>query len=304
MIILGQFKAFISRCRGMTGSERFRAHITVTGGEPFLREDFFGLLERFADEKEVYSFAILTNGTMITPDIARRLLSLKPGFVQVSIDGSRETHDRIRGAGSYDLAVRGVKQLVRRGIPTHISFTAHRGNFRDFPDVARLGRRLGVDRVWSDRMVPCGRGASQDDSVLNPDETREFIAIMQKEQDRSWLKRSPVALIRSLQFTATGIRPYRCTAGDTLVAVMPNGDVCPCLRMPLVAGNLYSERLEDIYYGSELFRSLRDRERVAEGCTGCFYSQTCNGGSRCLAAAVYGDPFRPDPGCWLAGHGS
>jgi radical SAM protein with 4Fe4S-binding SPASM domain len=285
----------------MNGSNRFHAHITVTGGEPFMRADFFDLLEKLVNEEEVNSFAVLTNGTMITPDIARYLRTLKPGFVQVSIDGSRETHDGIRGAGSYDLAVSGLKQLIRAKIPTHISFTAHRGNFRDFPYVAKLGRRLGVDRVWSDRMVPCGRGELITDGVLTPEETREFIATMQREQDRSWLKRSPVALIRSLQFTTTGIRPYRCSAADTLVAVLPNGDVCPCRRMPLVAGNLLTQSLEDIYYGSELFNALRTRERVAEGCTGCFYARTCNGGSRCLAAAVYGDLFHADPGCWLAG---
>jgi radical SAM protein with 4Fe4S-binding SPASM domain len=272
----------------------------VTGGEPFLRADFMALLERLRDEEEIGSFAILTNGTMITRQIARELRSLKPGFIQLSIDGSRETHDRIRGAGSYDQAVASLGLLVREGIPAHISFTAHRANFREFPDVARLGRRLGVDRVWADRMVPCGRGAAQLDGLLNPDETREFIMLMQKEKDRSWLRRSPVALIRSLQFTAAGTRPYRCTAGDSLVAVLPNGDVCPCRRMPRVAGNLYRDKLETIYSEAGLFRALRNRERSVPECGGCFYSRTCNGGSRCLAAAAYGDPFRSDPGCWLA----
>lgn len=302
LLILDQFKEFIHRCRERSENRRFKAHITVTGGEPFVREDFIDLLERLPADSRLYSFAILTNGTLLTPAIAQSLNRLKPGFVQVSIDGDRETHDRIRGAGSYEQAVEGLKLLVRERIPTHISFTAHRDNFLDFPQVARLGSQLGVTRVWSDRMVPCGRGGVNEDMLLNTDETREYLNLMQKEQQRGWLRKSRVTLHRSLQFIVSGEQPYRCAAGDTLVTVLPNGDVCPCRRMPLVVGNLFNENLVEIYTESELFKKLRDRTRVAGGCEWCFYSRTCNGGSRCLASAVHGDPFRADPGCWLAAH--
>jgi radical SAM protein with 4Fe4S-binding SPASM domain len=300
LLILEQFNAFIHSCRERSGNRRFKAHITVTGGEPFVRGDFIDLLERLAADSHLFSFAILTNGTLLTPAIVQTLKRLNPGFVQVSIDGARETHDRIRGAGSYEQAVEGLKLLVRERIPTHISFTAHRDNFQDFPHVARLGTQLGVTRVWSDRMVPCGRGGVNEDMFLNSDETREYLKLMQKEQQRGWLRKSRVTLYRSLQFIVSGEQPYRCAAGDTLVTVLPNGDVCPCRRMPLVVGNLFNENVEKIYAESELFQKLRDRTRVADGCEGCFYSRTCNGGSRCLASAVHGDPFRADPGCWLA----
>lgn len=298
--VLEQLKSFIRYCHEKRGGTRFRAHVTVTGGEPFVRDDFMSLLELMAAERKLFSFAVLTNGTMITPSIVKTLRLLKPGFVQISIDGTQETHDRIRGAGSYKQAVEGLKLLVDGLIPTHISFTAHNDNFREFPHVAQLGRRLGVDRVWADRMVPCGRGSEGEYKLLTPDETVEFFGLMKKEHKRGWFRRSPVSLHRSLQFTAGSGRPYRCTAGDTLVTVLPNGDVCPCRRMPLVVGNLFRERLEHIYATSSLFRDLRDRDRISRGCEGCFYARTCSGGSRCLACAVHGDPFHADPGCWLA----
>lgn len=300
LAILEQFKAFISGYRNAAAGQAFRAHVTVTGGEPFLREDFPRLLERLSGERRLFSFAILTNGTLLTPAGVCSLARLRPSFVQVSIDGDRETHDRIRGEMSYDRAVAGLKLLVGGGIPAYISFTAQRSNYRGFPAVARLGSRLGVARVWSDRMIPCGRDLRAGESPMTPDETREFIGLMARERQRGWLRRSPVVLHRSLQFTATGVSPYRCSAGDTLVTVLPNGDVCPCRRLPLVAGNLHRQPLEELYGNSELFRGLRDRSRVSTGCEKCFYARTCGGGSRCLAWAVHGDPFRADPGCWLA----
>ena len=144
LAILDQFKSFILHYRNMNGQERFKAHITVTGGEPFVRADFAALLEKFAEARHLFSFAILTNGTMLTEADVKRLKSLKPGFVQVSIDGTKETHDRIRGYGSYDQAVRGLTLLARAKIRTHISFTATRRNYHEFSHVAGLGQRLGV----------------------------------------------------------------------------------------------------------------------------------------------------------------
>lgn len=300
MLILEQFKSFVIGCRDSGIGKSFRAHVTVTGGEPFLREDFPLLLERLSGARQFFSFAVLTNGTLLTPGAVRSLGRLRPSFVQVSIDGTRESHDSIRGDMSYDLAVAGVKLLVGAGIPAYLSFTAQRCNYRDFPAVARLGRLLGVARVWSDRMVPCGREHRAEETLLTPDETREFIGLMEEERRRGWFGLSPVVLHRSLQFTASGISPYRCSAGDTLVTVLPNGDVCPCRRMPIVAGNMLRQPLESLYGNSDLFRRLRDRTLMSTGCESCFYARTCGGGSRCLAWAVHGDPFRADPGCWLA----
>ncbi|MEI6209839.1 MAG: radical SAM protein [Desulfuromonadales bacterium] len=300
LAILEQFKAFIVNCRDAAFSRTFPAHVTVTGGEPFLREDFLLLLEQLAAEKQFFSFAVLTNGTLLTPAMVHSLRQLHPSFIQVSIDGARETHDAIRGAGSHKQAVDGVKMLVAAGIPAYLSFTAHQGNYRDFPDVAQLGRRLGAARVWSDRMVPCASGDQAADLLMSPEETRRFIGLMESERKRGWLRKSPVVLHRSLQFTSSGTTPYRCCAGDTLITVLSNGDVCPCRRMPLTAGNIHHQPLELLYQNSEIFRCLRDRQRISSGCEGCFYARTCGGGARCIAFARHGDPFRADPGCWLA----
>ena len=268
-----------------------------------MRNDFVTLLEKLSSDRQFFSFAILTNGTLLTPSVVSTLKVFKPGFVQVSIDGKRETHDNIRGEGCYERAIAGLKNLVNAGIPAYISFTAHHRNYRDFPDVARLGRQLGVSRVWADRMVPCGRGGATGVILLTPDETREFFGLMQRERKRGWLWRSRVQLHRSLQFTVTGEQPYRCCAGDTLVTILSNGDICPCRRMPLVVGNIFKNPLAQLYENSVLFQNLRDRELVSKGCEGCFYSRTCAGGSRCIACAVHGDPFHADPGCWLRAEG-
>ena len=296
--VLEQFKNLLKfwRCKFPV-----RGHITVTGGEPFIRRDFLDLLEVFSANREHFSFAILTNGSFIDDVMANRLRKLNPAFVQVSIEGTKETHDKIRGQGNFEKTVSALKHLIRERIRTFISFTAHRANFREFTEVARLGRKLRVSLVWADRLIPQGTGSTLKKQVLTPDETRKFFEIMQHartEAERHWFSRTKITMHRALQFLIGDGMPYHCTAGDTLVTVQPNGDLYPCRRMPIRVGNLMETPLADLYYNSDLFLALRNRNRISDGCQGCFYSRLCRGGLRCLSYAMTGDPFKADPGCW------
>lgn len=266
-----QIELFLERRPGM---------LTITGGEPLLHPGFYTLLENLN-----CSYAVLSNGTLIARETARRLAQLKPRFVQISIEGREKTHNYIRGSGTFARAVEGITNLVEAGIRVLISFTAHRENYKELPYVARLGRKLHVDKVWVDRLIPAG--ASAELGSLNPLETRELFIMMNK---------SRVSLERALQFLAGG-QPYRCQAGRNLLAILPGGAVLPCRRLPVVAGNLFETTLEDIYQGS-LFEELRQKNCAL--CAACLYSEICDGGLRCLAYALKGSPFEPDPGCWIA----
>ena len=300
--ILEQFRAFLR-----TTSPRITGHITLTGGEPFAHPEFPALLEHIAALRDEFTFAILCNGTLIDDAMARRRAIWAPRFVQVSIEGTPATHDALRGAGNHAAVVAGVKRMVAAGVRTMLAFTAHRDNFREFPDVARLGQRLKVTRVWADRLIPQGQGGAL--QGLSVDETRTFIELMRqtKLQVESGLAnhfgnrfghRTEIALHRALQFLAGG-PAYRCTAGDTLITVMPDGTLYPCRRMPIDAGNLHQTPLDELYDG-KLFRQLRDPAIIASGCEKCSYERLCRGGLRCLSYATTNTFTVADPGCWQA----
>ncbi len=295
--VLGQFKDLLSIMRKENG--RAYGHITITGGEPFMRSDFLGLLDILSANRKYFSFAILTNGSSIDDVMAGSLRKLNPAFIQVSMEGSKSTHDSIRGTGNFEKTVSAIKYLVRENIRTFIAFTAHQGNFREFGEVAVLGRQLHVSRVWADRLIPRGSGSSM--MALTPEETREFFEIMNKERKKSkadFFGKTEISMHRALQFLCAGGEPYHCTAGDNLITVQSNGDLVPCRRMPIRVGNLMDTPLAELYDKSELFRDLRNC--ISEGCNDCFYSKLCRGGLRCLSHAMTGDPFRSDPSCWLA----
>ena len=112
--------------------------LTISGGEPFHREDLKELIGGIV--KNRMRFEILSNGTMITDEMASFLASTgRCGSVQVSIDSSiPTTHDAFRGKGSFFKAMEGINHLRKNGVPATVRVTIHRKNVADLEDVARL----------------------------------------------------------------------------------------------------------------------------------------------------------------------
>ena len=284
-----------------------RGHINVTGGEPFVREDFIPFLDILSRHRDTFSFAILTNGSFIDEAQAARIRRLGPAFVQLSMEGGRETHDAIRGEGDFERVGQAARNLRQERVRTFLSFTVHKGNYREFGEVAEEGIRLGVARIWTDRFIPLGNGTAMADKVLSPHETGEFFEMVRKMRERTkrWWRRgdTEIAMGRALQFIAGGGEPYRCAAGGSLLALGADGILYPCRRMPVPLGNVTTEPMAALYREHHFLASLRNRRRIARGCEGCFYARACGGGLRCLSYAAFGDPFRADPGCPLARQG-
>jgi radical SAM protein with 4Fe4S-binding SPASM domain len=299
MQVLEQYRELLTHFNSHSSSP-VKGHITVTGGEPFTHPHFMDLLHRFREDRELYSFAILTNGSFIDRTMAKSLKNFSPSFVQVSIDGTRKTHDELRVKGDYARTLTALRELIKEGIPTLISFTAHRKNFREFPSVAKIGRKIGVNKVWSDRLIPEGNGREIGEMVLTQEETREYVQILKNERDKSHLfSKTVIGMERALQFLESGSIPYHCSAGDCLITVLPNGDLLPCRRLPIKVGNVHENSLINLY-NNPIFCKLRSADG-GETCSGCLYQNLCRGGLRCLAYAVCGELDTGDPGCWIAG---
>lgn len=283
------------------GGAPIQGHVAVTGGEPFLHSDFADFIETLAGHRDLFGFSVLTNGSLIDDETAYWLARQRPAFVQVSLDGTRKAHDRLRGDGNFHQTTAAIARMVKRGIRVLVSFTANAVNYREFGRVARICESLGVSRCWSDRMLPVGRGRAL--ASLSAAQIREWLAIMRQAQRRAqrhFWNGTEVAMHRALQFLSSGGRPYRCTAGRTHLALLSDGTVLPCRRMPIPAGNLLRQSLASIYRENATLRLLRDDARTAAICPRCRYGAECGGGLRCMALAATGDLLAPDPACPLA----
>lgn len=115
----------------------------ILGGEPLLRKDIVEIVSHA--RKRGLRCLITTNGDLLHRDLAKRLLVGEQCSVSVSFDGpTRETHDAIRGRGSFDKSIRAMSTLSdikarHGGAKIGLSFVVHAGNIDicdDFVDLA------------------------------------------------------------------------------------------------------------------------------------------------------------------------
>lgn len=253
--IYKQYKELLSKLN-------MKGHINITGGEPLCSSYFFKILDLIKEDSENISFSILTNGTLITEEMAEKIKSYNPYYVQVSLEGGKKTNDYIRGKETYKKIAKGIINLKKQDIFTSISFTANKLNYKEFPKVVKYARKYKVDNVWSDRYIPLG-GSEDKDLALNYEQTREYLRIMGEERKKLISKKKNITSIsmnRALQFQETNDFAYGCTAGDTLLTVMENGDLVPCRRMPIVVGNLLNDNMYELYKNSEILKELREKK--------------------------------------------
>ena len=124
----------------------------LSGGEPMLRADFPTILEHVLLKSASYS--LNTNGTLITPAIARLLRA--PGHKMVALYGATaEVHDHItRNPGSFEAAMRGFAYLKEAGAGFVVQVVPMRDNYYQFKDMVGLAEslsphwRIGATWLW------------------------------------------------------------------------------------------------------------------------------------------------------------
>lgn len=284
------FEQYLRFCRKFG----FKGHINFTGGEPLLSEHLFPLLD-LCDVNGV-TFGILTNGTLLSSDIAAKLGRYKGlSFVQVSIDGTEKTHDSVRGKGNFKKAFDGLKCAHDAGIRTMAAFTCHKRNYKELRDVIRIVRKNKIDRFWADRLIPMG---SSREDVLSTEEYRSVIRLLTKEHSRKCLfSNTDVHLNRSLQFLEGGSCYYQCAAGKSLLTLLADGTLLPCRRLPIPIGSCLESDMSELYGNSDLIRELQEQV-IPEECTACKHAVLCRGGAKCLTYAVTGDFRGKDINCY------
>ncbi len=286
---------------------QFLPSFNVTGGEPFLRGDFFTILERMlATGFEVY---ILSNGTLITREIARELANLGVHGVQVSLEGPQRTHDPIRGPGSFAAAVAGIRDLLDAGVIVSINATLSQVNAQDFPDLVDLAVSLGVPRLGFSRLVPAGRGLALLAQMLSTQQVEEIYGKISalRIDGLKITSGDPVAALVNLPAPtedAGDVALGGCAAGVSGLTLLPDGTVTPCRRLPIPIGNAKRDSLRELWATSPVLEALRDRSRYQGRCRACKIWAQCRG-CRAIAYAYsqsQGSPdfLAPDPQCFLS----
>lgn len=294
---LADLERILSRFHDFCTTRHLTGRVTFAGGEPLLRaQELIALMERARSTG--LQVHLLTNGLLITPELASQLKHAGCLRVQVSLDGDRPVHESVRGPGTFAGAMAALEMLRAAGLAVTISMTVGRWNFQDLDQVIRLAGEQEA-RLFVSRFVPFGVGAAHRDELVP---ARHWRSVMLRCRQFACRHAPGVALrdplyVPLLEKGSPGhaLCVRGCAIGYGGVAVESNGDVYPCRRLPIVLGNLLRDSFEQVWH-SPVLEALRDRDRLRGRCGRCRWRRKC-GGCRAIAYALTGDWLSPDPQC-------
>jgi len=149
--------------------------LVLSGGEPLFRSDIFELAA-YGTAKGL-RVALATNGTMVTHEVARKIVDSGVRRVAISLDGAdAPTHDTFRGIpGAFDAAITGFRNLKDLGMSVQINTTIARHNAHQLPQVLALTKSIGADALHTFLLVPVGCGVDIAAEQMVPPEEYERI---------------------------------------------------------------------------------------------------------------------------------
>jgi MoaA/NifB/PqqE/SkfB family radical SAM enzyme len=150
-------------------------HLALTGGEPTLHRQFAEIIRQVCEAE--YTFSFVSNGVNF-PQIYPLLLLHRQWFTGVtfSLDGAcEETHDRLRGTGSYRRVLRAASICVVKDLPFTLNMVLTAQNRHEVEEMVWLAGRLGSHGVRFGHLMSTPETALRR-LDLSPHERREVEA--------------------------------------------------------------------------------------------------------------------------------
>ncbi|HUS71819.1 MAG TPA: radical SAM protein [Sedimentisphaerales bacterium] len=299
--------------------------VLFSGGEPLIRPDLFELIG-YAGEQGVRT-VISTNGTLITTDVAKKIKERGVSYVGISLDGVGEVNDKFRGVpGAFDRAVQGIKNCQDAGVRIGLRLTLTRRNVQDLEGLFDFFDAENIERACFYHFVPSGRGGKIANEDLTHAQSREAVETILaktklfKQAGRKtdiltvdnhvdgvylYLKLLKEDAARADEvwklLTWNGGGMY--SSGVGIGCIDFHGKVHPDqFWWHYDLGDVREKPFSRIWMDTSdpLLRGLKERRKYLKGrCRVCKFIDGCGGSLRVRADLYFGDPWAPDPACYL-----
>jgi radical SAM protein with 4Fe4S-binding SPASM domain len=273
-------------------------HVTLTGGEPLLRDDLPQILD-LLHERDV-RVTVISNGRLLTEPVVVDLLERGVSLFELPLlSRRREVHDQLCAApGAFD-AVLGAMARIRYHRGTFVAvFVVTRRNIPDLYETIKLAFAFGARALMLNRFNAGGRGrAHLADLIPSAEDMRRALAVANAAASEFGL---PISCSIALQPCLIDRDAYPnlhfgfCAAGTerAYYTIDPLGNVRPCNHTPTILGNLFEEAFAAMIASERLASFVH---AVPDFCAPCTMRDTCQGGCKAAAQVCYGSLDAEDP---------
>ena len=275
-----------------------------SGGEPLLRPDILELVA-YATKLGLRS-VFGTNGTLITPEMARKLKTAGAMGMGISLDSlDAKKHNEFRKfSGAWEGAVQGMRNCRAAGLPFQIHTTVMDWNQQELEAMTDFAVAEGAVAHHFFFLVPTGRAASIEAESLRAEAYEDVLTRIMKKQQEVSIELKPTCapqFMRIADQLGMKLRFHRgCLAGTSYCIISPRGKVQPCAYLNMELGDVRETPFDEIWKNNEVLQKLRTLEYKG-GCGSCKYKRAC-GGCRARAAFYHGgDYMAEEPWCLYHG---
>ena len=285
----------LEQMRGIIDQVPPHTLITLSGGEPLLRQDFCDIAAYACRRHKVH---IITNGILMDEAITLRLMELpirnplNEGlfWISFSLEGDRETHDCLTGVrGSFDKTVAGIRRVIQgrssRYPCVNIQTVINPLNVHSLSHIVEVAGDLGVglcnfiaENLGNHFNREAGCKTCDMTSVpLMPRIDQEILNENLNNADLKARKlgvriRYPMGGRKHLEDYYSGrqkVSDFLCYAPWTTMMICADGEVRSCFGHSF--GSLKTQSLRQVWRGNKMqvFRSGLLRAGTFPGCIGC-----------------------------------
>jgi radical SAM protein with 4Fe4S-binding SPASM domain len=266
--------------------------ITLSGGEPFTRKDWYLIAKRLSDKGVVPN--IISNGWLVTDDILSKIKEAKVGTIAISLDGLRETHDYIRKPGSYDRVMKALQLFVENDVVCGVVTTISNANIHQLRDLRKILVELKVP-YWQVQIgLPMGNFAKEKAFALRPEQINDLIDFCHETAKGGEITIYPADCIgyynikeletRQIAHKTASFPVWKgCNAGKRGFGILQNGDIMGCTSIrdkQFKEGNIRETPLKEIWNSPDRFLWNRNatKSQLKDDCNRCRFGDECLGG--------------------------
>lgn len=234
----------------------------LSGGEPLLLGNgIFDIMDILHEKGTV--FYLISNGYLLTDEIAQRLKKYRYHRIQISIDGvTAEYHDMFRQKkGSWKKAIDATQILSQNNIPFKIAHCVTPYNLYEIDKMCEFALSLGTNYIMIGELCFSGRAAENQEYLLTPKQ-REYLFEKIAENRKRYRDTMQIKCSHSVR---EGLERHQKNPTSCAV-IRPNGDIRIDGMAPFVVGNvlqddfatIWANKLKKAWNSSQVVKFISD----------------------------------------------
>lgn len=259
--------------------------VTLTGGEIFTVPCIEKIIQYFHDNE--IKMVLFTNAILASQhkDFLSSLDNKDLIKFIVSVDGTKDAHEDIRGKGTYDVTLKNIKMLSDMGYNVSVNMVLNKTNYKTLFDLVGELNNVGVNNLQLSELIPMGTATK--DMCMQQEDFKELQGIFKRINDKYKTsniyfttedddEQREIYLLNEDKILNFGQEKWKCGAGLGKGTILYNGDVVCCPFMEeFKLGNVLNSTLPKVWDSENRYKFLK------------MIAQNNNGHRKCIVLRKY-----------------